>query len=312
MARGFKGFRRNPDRVIVSISVTKTKTTYNIGDALTTSDIRVIATYSDRLTRDVTSKCVINTSAVNMFVNGNYNIVVAYTEGVKTVSTNVGITINACSYITAAKAKTTYDEGDTLATNDINVIAVYPDGAQKNVTSLSTFNTSNVKMGTPGTYQLVVAYSNGTKPVQTSIAITVNTLTISLPASAYWQNGTPNSGTVETTTGDNTKVFSKRSVLLSIPKRNYLRFTATLTGRYSYSGSSSLSINLYNSSGKVVKNLYTVADNEKTSLAISQVFNISAYTNSGLVIGYDLTVKNDSDSQTSESSLTVSQIQAYR
>ena len=184
MARGFKGFRRNPDRVIVSISATKTKTTYNIGDALVTSDIRVIATYSDRLTRDVTSKCAINTSAVNMGMNGNYNIVVAYTEGVKTVSTYVPIVINSASYITATKARTSYVQYDALATNDITVIGIYPDGAQKNLTSKCTFNTSAVNMNAGGNYNIIVNCVDGNKTVQTYVTISV----VAIPQPVYTAN----------------------------------------------------------------------------------------------------------------------------
>ena len=65
-------------KTLVSINATKTKTSYEVNDTLTTDDITVIATYSDESTADVTSDAVIDASNVVMSVKGNYEITISY------------------------------------------------------------------------------------------------------------------------------------------------------------------------------------------------------------------------------------------
>lgn len=74
--------------------------------------------------------------------------------------------------IVVTKVTTVYDEGATLATNDITVKAYYNDGSSSYVTGY-TVDTSSVNMNTKGTYQLKVHYMNCT----TSVDIVVNPLT---------------------------------------------------------------------------------------------------------------------------------------
>lgn len=73
--------------------------------------------------------------------------------------------------ITATKTKTSYDEGETLTTNDITVTAYYNDGTSSSVTGYKV-DGSSVNMSTKGSYQLKISYMNCTA----NITITVNAL----------------------------------------------------------------------------------------------------------------------------------------
>ena len=75
---------------VVSISATKTKTSYTVGDTLTTNDITVTAKYSDGSTKTITDYDV-NSSAVNMGTAGTYNLVVSFGGA----SANISITVVA-------------------------------------------------------------------------------------------------------------------------------------------------------------------------------------------------------------------------
>lgn len=75
---------------VVSISATKTKTSYTAGDTLNTNDITVTATYSDGSTKTVTDYDV-NSSAVTMGTAGTYNLVVSFGGA----SANISITVVA-------------------------------------------------------------------------------------------------------------------------------------------------------------------------------------------------------------------------
>ena len=77
-------------KVLTSISASKTKTLYNVGDTLNTDDITVIAHYSDESTENVTSDAIISTSGVVMSASGNYDIFIEYNGQ----STTIAITVS--------------------------------------------------------------------------------------------------------------------------------------------------------------------------------------------------------------------------
>lgn len=80
---------------VLSISATKTKTSYYTDETLSTDDITVTATYSDETVEDVTSDAVFDTSGVDISTAGTYSIGVSYTEGSTTVTTTVSVTSEA-------------------------------------------------------------------------------------------------------------------------------------------------------------------------------------------------------------------------
>ena len=65
-------------KTLLSISATKTKTSYNVGETLNTDDIIVTARYSDGTSENVTDNVTVNTSAVDMSVANTYEITVSY------------------------------------------------------------------------------------------------------------------------------------------------------------------------------------------------------------------------------------------
>lgn len=79
-------------KTLTSISATKTTITYAIGDTLDTSDITVVATYSDSTTQNVTSFTV-DASSVDMDVEDDYTITVSYTEGGVTKTDSIEISV---------------------------------------------------------------------------------------------------------------------------------------------------------------------------------------------------------------------------
>ena len=65
------------ERIVTSITASKGKTTYEIGETLTTNDIVVTAYFND-LTSEVITGYTIDGSSVKMNVEGNYTIIITY------------------------------------------------------------------------------------------------------------------------------------------------------------------------------------------------------------------------------------------
>jgi hypothetical protein len=71
-----------------SLTVTKEKTKYYKGDSVSTSDIKVIAKFTDGSTQDVTAASII-TNGVNTAITGTYKIAVSYEGKSATVTVRV-------------------------------------------------------------------------------------------------------------------------------------------------------------------------------------------------------------------------------
>lgn len=63
---------------LVGVEVTKETLTYNVGVAINISDVKVMATYSDGSTDDVTSKAIIYDNGVDILTAGSYEMPVEY------------------------------------------------------------------------------------------------------------------------------------------------------------------------------------------------------------------------------------------
>lgn len=171
-------------KTVVSISASKVKTSYYTDETLSTSDIIVVATYSDNTTADVSSDCVFNTSQVDISTAGTYTIGVSYTYGNDTVTTSVQVTsverpaTKVLSSISATKTTTSYTVGDTLSTADIVVTATYSDTTTEIVTSSATIDTSQVDMTTEGVYNINISYTEDGVTATTTIIITVTNASV--------------------------------------------------------------------------------------------------------------------------------------
>lgn len=83
-----------PTKTLESISASKTKTIYNVGDVFDISDISVIANYSDGTSTDVTNLSNIDTSNVNMEESTTFSISISYKENNITKTAEITIVVN--------------------------------------------------------------------------------------------------------------------------------------------------------------------------------------------------------------------------
>lgn len=131
-------------KTLTSISATKTQTSYDIGDTLSTSDIVVTAHYSDNTSADVTSSAIIDTSDVNMSAQGTYSIAISYTEDGITQTTSIPIFVGEIvdNYDFVYGHSQTTDDGTTIVAfaDDKRITAVTqtPNAMPVNIRNTST------------------------------------------------------------------------------------------------------------------------------------------------------------------------------
>ena len=184
----------NVTAVLESISATKTKTAYNVGDELDTDDITVTATYNDGSSKTVTGFTT-NAGSISMSIAGSTTLTVSYTENGITKTADIEITLTAVlQSISAVKTKTDYYVGDELDTEDITVTATYNDGSSKTVTDFTT-NAADIDMSTAGTQTLTVSYSEAgvTKTADIELSVTeapvqkeLSYITVEKVKTEYW------------------------------------------------------------------------------------------------------------------------------
>jgi lysophospholipase L1-like esterase len=142
-----------------SITATKTKTTFEVGDAVNTDDIVVMAHYTDGSEANVTSSASIDTSNANMNTAGEYNIAISYTEGSITKTTQIQITVNAKSdeggdsgdsgeWDDTATVTRTWDTNGGVFSN-IAITERYTQGTQYNVSCKLMFESASAASGKP-------------------------------------------------------------------------------------------------------------------------------------------------------------------
>lgn len=172
-------------KTLVSISATKTKTSYYTDESsiFTTSDITVTATWSDSTTSVVNNSDVtFNTSTLDWTSAGNYSIGISYTYGDVTETTSVTVTlaerplVKTLRSISATKTKTAYQVNESLSTADITVMAEYSDDTTADVTASAIFDTQYVDMTSAGSYTIGVSYTEDGVTKTTSVSVTVSSL----------------------------------------------------------------------------------------------------------------------------------------
>ena len=135
-----------------------------------TFDGRVIATYTDNSTKDVTSQATIGTLDTSSV--GNKGLTISYSEGKvsKTIQKIIKVT-NELVDIGISGYQSTY-QIDEQFTFTGKVIAYYNDNIQKDVTSLATI-THNVDTSKSGSYSLNALYEEDGITKEASVEITV-------------------------------------------------------------------------------------------------------------------------------------------
>ena len=81
------------EKVLDTISATKTSTSSAIGEIVSTDDITVIAHYTDDTSANVTDLASIDTSNVNTEMQGEYSILITYTENGITCNTSIAYNV---------------------------------------------------------------------------------------------------------------------------------------------------------------------------------------------------------------------------
>lgn len=81
------------EKVLNTISATKTSTSSAIGESVSTDDITVTAHYTDDTSANVTNLASIDTSNVNTGMQGEYSILITYTENGITCNTSIAYNV---------------------------------------------------------------------------------------------------------------------------------------------------------------------------------------------------------------------------
>lgn len=158
-----------------SISATKEKRIYYPDETVSTNDITLKITYSDGSTSEITSGFIATYSSYYKRVD------ISYTEGGKTLSTNVSLTFVTLSSISATKEKTKYVSGETVDTNGITVKATYSDGSSKEVSGFKSTYSSYTK-------EITVTYTAGGISKSSVIKISMvslNSITVTKDKTTY-------------------------------------------------------------------------------------------------------------------------------
>lgn len=157
----YEGKSTSFDIEVKAITVTKLtltskpdKLSYYTGDTFDPSGIRVVASYSDNTTKDITESVTI--TQPDMSTAGVKNIIVSYGD----TSVSFDITVNELTLkniaIVFQPTKTKYYPGEVFDTSGIKVTAIYSDNSVKDVTDSVTY--SSPDMTTPGTKTVTVFY----------------------------------------------------------------------------------------------------------------------------------------------------------
>ena len=145
----------------ISVKSKPNKTSYFVGDKLSTSGLTLTAKYSDGTTKTISSG--FTCSPTTLSSSGTKSVTVTY-EG-KTTSFNVSVqtvTLTSLSVRTNPK-KTTYNIGDTVDFSGFTLTAKYSDGSSKTITS--GFNVLPYALDSPGTKKIAVVYGGKTASV---------------------------------------------------------------------------------------------------------------------------------------------------
>lgn len=157
----------------ISVVSSPTKSSYFYGEKFYQDGLKVVATYSDSTTADVTSQCnVYGASTLNV---GQRTVTVKYTEGSVTKSTTFTINVRAklrTLTISSLPDKTVYYVGEKFNTTGLQVIAGYNDGTTKTVTSSCTY--SGFSSSQAGTRTIKASYSEDDVVVSAKFTVQVN------------------------------------------------------------------------------------------------------------------------------------------
>ncbi len=148
----------------VAIQAKPSKLTYNAGDTLDTTGMKLKVVYSDSTSENVTSG--FTCTPAKLTTAGPQTITVKYGG----VSATFGVTVNRTVTSIAVKSKPgklTYIVGSTLDTSGLKLTATYSDNTSREITA--NFTCSPTKLNTVGTQKITVHYG----PASTTFDVSV-------------------------------------------------------------------------------------------------------------------------------------------
>ncbi len=144
-----------------SLSVSKIKKEYFVGDTLKVNDLTVELLYTNNIypAEKITSGYTTNAASINMNTAGTKDLIVKW----QNLSATVKITVKEDSYskISVRNDIDTYYLGETLDLSELHVFAWSVSGTHTEITDYTT-NAKDIDMNTVGTKQLIVSYQNFT------------------------------------------------------------------------------------------------------------------------------------------------------
>ncbi len=144
-----------------SLSVSKIKKEYFVGDTLKVNDLTVELLYTNNIypAEKITSGYTTNAAQIDMNTPGTKDLIVKWQD----LSATVKITVRVDSYskISVRNDIDTYYLGETLDLSELHVFAWSVSGTYTEITDYTT-NAKDIDMNTVGTKQLIVSYQNFT------------------------------------------------------------------------------------------------------------------------------------------------------
>ena len=157
----------------ISICTEPTTTTYDIGESLNTEGLELELTYSDNSTERVTSG--FTTSGFDSTATGTKTVTVTYGGYTATFNVTVIKTISSIS-VNTKPTKTTYDIGEELDTEGLEVELTYSDNSTERVTD--GFTTSGFDSTATGTKTITVTYEGKTATFDVTVIKTLSSISV--------------------------------------------------------------------------------------------------------------------------------------
>ena len=148
----------------VTVKAKPSKLTYNVGDTLDATGMKLGVTYSDNTTAEVTSG--FTCTPAKLTTAGTQTITVKYGDASATFGVTVNRTVTSIA-IKSKPSKLTYIVGSTLDTSGLKLTATYSDNTSREITA--NFTCSPTKLNTVGTQKITVHYG----PASTTFDVTV-------------------------------------------------------------------------------------------------------------------------------------------
>lgn len=154
-----------PDLEKISIDTSLAKLSYVVGEDYSKYGIKVIATYSDSSSKEVTNY-QLDSDGFLKYEEGNYRIVITYTEKeiTKTAVYEVEVksilsTVNYLVGIDVVLRNDYFLKGSNFNKDNLKVYGVYSDSSKKDISDVVRVDSSRYKANEIGVYEIIVTYS---------------------------------------------------------------------------------------------------------------------------------------------------------